>query len=405
MHQPFNGHLGDQLIELLGSAEYDTFTIAVAFAKSSGVLRVKEALEKFRASGGKVYVYVGIDLGVTSYEALTALQLCTDSLSVVHAEKSQTFHTKVYQLLGKKKGIIVVGSHNLTGGGLWSNFESSAHIPVDTSKDSDLEILKVQDDYFKSLESLQDSFKKLDSKKDIEVLLEGGYISKEVTQRVNSFKRTVKSKKGERLFGNGISVKVPRVGIQNRQNQEDTANAKKEQVAELLSEHSEILWFETRKLTGGSRNILDLSKKSLVEKGDPSGTPFELDEANFMRGAVEFFGINPENTHIRKDITLNFEGIDFSENTILYPEGDKANGTWRLQIKGVSSTGTPITDYFRTKGEDNYLVNKVVTFTKITEDYYEISVFSNSELEDFKEVSSITARNGRNNRAKYLGLF
>ena len=87
-------------------------------------------------------------------------------------------------------------------------------------------------------------------------------------------------------------------------------------------------------MTGGSRNILDLSKKSLVESGNPTGTPFYLGEAGFMRGGVEFFGLNPTATDQTANITINFEGQDYLENTILYPEGNNANGTWRLQIKG-----------------------------------------------------------------------
>ena len=92
MNQPFSGQLGDRILELLGSADYHTLNIAVAFAKNSGVLRIKDGLEKFRARGGTVNAYVGVDLGGTSYEALTALFLHTDSLNVVHSERDQTFH-------------------------------------------------------------------------------------------------------------------------------------------------------------------------------------------------------------------------------------------------------------------------------------------------------------------------
>ena len=124
-----------------------------------------------------------------------------------------------------------------------------------------------------------------------------------------------------------------------------------------------------------------------------------------MRGGVEFFGINPTDTEDRKDITLNFEGVDYTQNTILFPTGDSANGTWRLQIKGVSSSGEKITDAFRAKGEDHYLVKKVVTFTKIDVAYYSISVYPESELENFMEASRILARNGSTRNAKRLGLF
>ena len=105
MNQPLNGQLGNDLIDLLDSPDYDTLNIVVAFAKNSGVLRIKDSLDKFRRRGGTVNAFLGVDLGVTSYEALTALLLCTDTLSVVHSEKSQTFHPKIYQFIGKEKGI------------------------------------------------------------------------------------------------------------------------------------------------------------------------------------------------------------------------------------------------------------------------------------------------------------
>ena len=108
MNQPFSGQLGDRLIELLGSADFHTLNVAVAFAKNSGVLRVKDALAQFRERGGTVNVFVGVDLGGTSYEALTVLLLHTDSLNVVHSERGQTFHSKIYQFSGDNNGLCLL---------------------------------------------------------------------------------------------------------------------------------------------------------------------------------------------------------------------------------------------------------------------------------------------------------
>lgn len=404
MNQPLNGQLGNRLIELLDSPHYHTLNIVVAFAKNSGVLRVKDSFERFRERGGKINAYVGVDLGVTSYEALNALLLCTNSLSIVHSEKSQTFHSKIYQFLGDSIGMIIIGSHNLTGGGLWTNFESSSHITLDKSNPDDIEILKVQEDYFNNLASLNNSFMPITSKDDINILLENGYISKEVSQQLHSAKRTKSGGAVERLFGNGFPARLPSVSSAPIAIAPDKS-ALVQKGPELLKEQSKTIWFETRRLTGGSRNILDLSMKSLVERGDPIGTPFDIGESRFMRGGVEFFGINPSSTSVRKDITLNFEGIDYSHNTILFPTGESANGTWRLQIKGISSNHVKITDAFREKGEDHYLVQKVVTFTKIKDNYYSISVYPESDIKDFEVASSILARNGLTRSAKRLGLL
>lgn len=419
MNQPLNGQLGNRLIELLDSPSYHTLNIVVAFAKNSGVLRVKDSLQRFRERGGKVNVYVGVDLGVTSYEALTALLLCTDSLNVVHAEKSQTFHSKIYQFLGEQMGMIVIGSHNLTGGGLWTNFESSAHITLDMSKLDDIELLKEQENYFQSLVSLNDSFMPIKTQEDVNNLLQNGYISKEVNQQVRSTKAAKSDGNSERLFGNGAPASLPRLSTPKNKTTDETPkeNLTKEKssgtVSTTQSDEGNTIWFESRAMTGGSRNILDLSKTSLLEHGEPTDIFYENNKP-FISGGVKFFGLDPADTNQQKNITLNFEGVDYTGNTILYAEN---NGSWRLQIKGESSSKVGITEVFKrlntAEGErydaNNelllYLQFKIITFTKIQDDYYFMSVLPESELESFCEASKILARNGKSPQAKQLGLL
>lgn len=404
LNQPFTGQLGSRLIELLDSSDYHTLNVVVAFAKNSGVLRIKDAFERFRKRGGKINAFVGVDLGGTSYEALRALLLHTDSLSVVHSEKGQTFHAKIYQFVGKDKGLVVVGSHNLTGGGLWTNFESSLLIPVGWSSPNEVELQKGLDHYLRELASLEGSFMPIGAQEEIDRLLEGGYVFKEVAEQVRLAKAATQDGKRERLFGNGAPAKQPRIAAPKEVKEAAVSSYLARSISVPRSEEGETIWFETRRMTGGSRNILDLSMKSLIEHGDPTGTPFELGERGFMRGGVEFFGLDPTATDKTKDITINFEGVDYRGNTVLFPTGEKANGTWRLQIKGVSSSEEKITEAFRAKGEE-YLVDKVITFTQVKDDYYFMSVFPDSELESFKAASRILARNGSTANAKLLGLL
>lgn len=405
MNQPFTGQLGDRLIDLLNSPDFHTLNIVVAFAKNSGVLRIKDALARFRARGGLVNVYVGVDLGVTSYEALTALLLHTDSLNVVHSEKAQTFHAKIYQFLGEDKGLIIVGSHNLTGGGLWTNFESSVLIPIDKSSANQIQILQDMDDYIAALTSLKSSFMPIGSQDEIDALLQNDYIFKEVAEQVRLAKAAKQNGTGKRLFGNGASAKLPLVTMPKKEQLAEVSVLPVSTIPVTSTDEGQTIWFETKKLTGGSRNILDLSMKSLVERGDPQGTPFDLGQPTFMRGGVEFFGLNPTDTDKIKNITLNFEGVDYAGNSILFPVGESANGTWRLQIKGISSADVKITDAFRSKGETHYLVEKIITFTKIEDDYYSLSVFPESELGNFEAASRILGRNGSTKSAKRLGLL
>lgn len=409
MNQPFTGQLGDRLIELLDSSDYHTLNIVVAFAKSSGVNRLKDSFENFRERGGIVNIYVGIDMGVTSYDALTALLLHTDSLNVVHSQnQNQTFHPKIYQFLGNEKGLMVVGSHNLTGGGLWTNFESSILIPLNERGNNTL--VKGVENYIGQLTSLKDSFMSIDAQEDIDKLLQNGYIlteakAQEKRKEESVLKAATQNKSSERLFGNGVPAKLPPLTEPKKKMALAVSATSESPISKPLSGEYQTIWFETRKLTGGSRNILDLSMKSLLDTGDPTGTSFDLTNQSFMRGAVTFFGLEPTATTQTQDITLNFEGVEYSNNTILFPPGKTSNKTWRLQIKGVSPSGRKITDAFRAKGEGYYLVEKLIAFTKLGDNYYSMSVFPESKLEDFKADSRIVARNGASKTSKWLGLL
>lgn len=128
INQPFHGQLGELLCEKLTQplGHVACFTIFSAFAKNSGVLRLKPALEQFKNAGGYITAFIGVDAHGTSYEAvLNMFELC-DELYIVHSESpASTFHSKIYELTNDGDTWIAVGSNNLTGGGLWTNYESA----------------------------------------------------------------------------------------------------------------------------------------------------------------------------------------------------------------------------------------------------------------------------------------
>lgn len=405
MHQPFTDQLGERLIKLLDSGNFRTLNIAVAFAKNSGVLRLKDSIEKFRKQGGKVNVFVGVDLGGTSYEALTTLLLHTDTLNVVHTESGQSFHSKIYEFLGPKDGVIVVGSHNLTAGGLWSNFEGCA---ITSFKIPSAEAKKCQTEmkaFFSNLYSLGKSTMAIKKQDDIEALLTNGYVIKEVVQAVRQSKAAKKGGNGTKLFGGGTKPNIPKLSKSPQKPLKKPSRSQATSVPAPKINVGNTIWFETRSMTGGSRNILDLSMKSLVTRGNPAGTKFDLGDPKFMRGGVEFFGLNPANTGQTRNITINFDGVDYSGNTILFPSGAKANGTWRLQIKGISSSQVKITDAFKSKYGKDYLVDKIITFTEVAAGYFFMSVFPTTQLVNFEAGSQILARNGATTNARKLGII
>ena len=406
INQPFeNKNVGDKLIELMKSEIFETFDFFVAFAKNSGVLQLKQAFDEFRARNGVINAYIGVDFNGTSYEALTNLFNSTDTLHVVHFEGSQTFHPKMYRLKGKNKTAFIIGSNNLTGGGLWTNIESSILIEADNQETDIIELDKALGDYTQKLNSTGHSCLAISNQEQIDDLLVNGYIAKELDIILKSNKSGIVSPNQKKLFGKGTPTTTPKKTYQSISSNVKIASGI---TASVLSKNNlQTFWIESRAMTGGSRNILDLSKRSLLEKGDPTGTVFDMNDKRYIRGAVEFFGLDPMDESAKKDITLNFHGVDYVGNTILYPEGEKANGTWRIQIKGVDENNKEITMEFKnlSRNDEPFLVNKILAFSRVNDSYYYLSVYEKSQLAEFVAASSIVARNGQTITAKQMGLI
>mgnify|MGYP000123991500 CR=1 FL=1 len=415
INQPLDGNLGDFLISCFEDSDFKVVNIIVAFAKNSGVLRLKPSLEQFKAHGSKINVYVGIDLDGTSYEALVSLSKLADRLYVVHAESDQTFHSKIYNFTKEDSSIVAVGSNNLTAGGLWTNLESCSIVRLALDKESDCEVQHQIDLYMSDLVSMQGLSMEIRSQEDIEELLVAGYVLKEARIRIRResvIKRAAKEGIGNiKPFIKRIKATIPPIKSEERQKsiksnesltKDEMSTDVSEPIFDKLNKDGNSIWFETRKMTGGSRNILDLSKKSLVKQGNPQHTAFSIDGSSTeMKGGVQFFGIDPADIDSIIDVTINYNGVDYKGNTIKYPVGDKANGTWRLQIKGESSDGKNIKEAF----EKNYLTNKILVFTKIDEGYFFMSVFDDSDLSEFVDVSKVVAYNGGNKGSRLLGLW
>lgn len=108
----------------LKDPEFNTCRIIVAFARLSGLARLLPQIRAWRSRGHLIEAIVGIDRFGTSREAL---QVMLDELDAVYitrtADESCTFHPKMYLFEGPRRARAMVGSHNLTVGGLETNFE------------------------------------------------------------------------------------------------------------------------------------------------------------------------------------------------------------------------------------------------------------------------------------------
>ncbi|HYG78799.1 MAG TPA: hypothetical protein VD861_00345 [Pyrinomonadaceae bacterium] len=135
--------LGDYLNSHLRQPGWTEFRAAIAFVKQSGVRHLGSALAEF-SRRARVRVSVGIDLAGTSKEGLSGLLACLEGRGevwVFHNENNSTFHPKVYLFKNEDKAEFVVGSGNLTEGGLFTNYEASLSATLDLSRQPDRDLL------------------------------------------------------------------------------------------------------------------------------------------------------------------------------------------------------------------------------------------------------------------------
>lgn len=408
LNQPFQGQLGNILIDKIENYEYSNLTIFSAFAKNSGVLRLKASLEKFKKSTGHIRAFIGIDLDGTSYEALLNLFSLCDELYVIHSENiSTTYHSKIYLLENATCAWCAIGSNNLTGGGLWTNFESTSiqEYLLPSQKSELNNIYSIIDKYSDASYICSTKIESID---DIDTLLNSNYINTEVSQKIKTIKKRVAEKanqKNNHLFGSE-KVTIPTIITREKTRKlfsKDKTNSDVDYIIDVPtttpSFTNEQFWFEMRKSTGGSRNILDLSKLGQIVEGSVVGTPYEYTDPHRMYGGVKFFEVDPEDTNTEKNITINYLGKDYFPSTIKFAPN---NGSWRIQLKGKPADGTDELSKFGNRGD---FVFKILVFEKITSDYYVLSLLDNSKLDNIKSLSRVWGRNGSGAASKAYGML
>jgi hypothetical protein len=143
--QPFGEvRLGDFLISHLADPQWATFRAAVAFVKRSGTRFIRQPLRDF-SERAQVRISVGIDLYGTSREGLSDLLEATPvgQVFVYRNNGPSTFHPKVYVFKSAQQADVLVGSGNLTGGGLFTNYEASLAASLDLALPEDAAFLQI----------------------------------------------------------------------------------------------------------------------------------------------------------------------------------------------------------------------------------------------------------------------
>ena len=211
-NQPHSRLFGEKLQEILLSGNFDTFYMIVAYTKESGVIRLKPFVETFKLSGGVVKAVVGIDQKLTSIQGLALLMPLCDEIYVYHSENPmQTFHPKAYAFVKEgEKSIVLIGSNNLTSGGLYTNYEFGSCHEYNLRDKSQMqhfnEFKKAFEFYSTPSKCSKNLYEEL-LKKMVEA---GHYLSDEKKEIKRVFSKTGEMVVSEKLFGSEV-FKAPRI--------------------------------------------------------------------------------------------------------------------------------------------------------------------------------------------------
>jgi HKD family nuclease len=138
--------IGSRIKDYLSNRSgFQSAKFLVAYASWSGIGFLKDELESFYANGNQLSFIIGIDGGITTSEPLIFLceRFPAASAYVFHIKHNAvTFHPKVYFFEGPERIALIVGSGNLTLGGLHNNFEVASELILSKNDPSDKSLIK-----------------------------------------------------------------------------------------------------------------------------------------------------------------------------------------------------------------------------------------------------------------------
>ncbi len=398
---PTDKPAGDVINNTLESNNYQEFSAFVAFASVGGIKQILPNLKDHIKKNGTVRLYVGVDLHGTSKEALELLITENIPTYIVYSPNRIVYHPKIYTFEGDNKYFVIVGSSNLTTSGLYQNVEASLCVYNEyvDGDEKGRELLSDIYDYYNKFINGESATCQLLTKELLDKLVKTKVVIPEKTLRAvnNSHSEVISTAQLsdiETLNKTFAKLKI-------RSPKSPTKKSVKAQIMKagdkdimihttsaVISGNS--MWIETREMTGGSRNILDLSAQG------------KLDNVKKF-GSVDFFGIDKTDHSITKDINLVYNGKIYKNNTILYGHG---NNNWRLQIKGETGGGLKMTDISSPKlGEYGGFQHKILVFEKTSvANKYNFFILDESELDNMISLSSEWARGG-NGQGRAYGLI
>lgn len=392
---------GDYLIDSLNDERYTSFKAFVAFISKSGIENIIDELTGFIGNGGSVCLYVGVDLNSTSKEALEKLIELGIETYIIFSPNSIIYHPKIYTFEGDEYSRAIIGSSNFTKRGLFQSIEASVSISFNIEEDETGNnfLAEVYEYYNTILNDENPSCNKLTPEL-LKILIDSKVVLPEAVnwKKQNKVNKEFGSKDSAaydsllKKFGK-LKAKRPPKGYKKVVTKEEISfNEDKEEsiTSEIIELETGSMWIETGKVTGGSKNQLDLSKQG------------KLDD-EIIQGSVAYFGIVPDEIDTIKHIDIKLGGKLYKDNPIEYRLG---NSNWRLLLKGVTDDGDKLTSISRMQlGQEGGFVYKILLFTKIEDEIFKLEILDLNDKETLIENSTVWGKMGRGNTGRAYGFI
>ena len=182
------------------SINYQEGMVSVAFARRNGADIICNKI----LNNKKVLFFIGINNGVTSKQALEYLidqNVHQDIYLVNTGSSQQIFHPKVFCFYDatSKKGVLSLGSSNLTSGGFEKNIEANILLYIDSTNWDLIETIAI------NLNSIKADCIHLKSKTQLNDLLDDGFLEDETKKSFVEARSSISQ--------NPSSPKIPKITL------------------------------------------------------------------------------------------------------------------------------------------------------------------------------------------------
>ncbi len=316
--------LSDRLNHLLSATDLKRLRVAVSYVRWSGLGLLASQLEGFLLQGGELQTIYGIANGITSPDSLLyslylqkIYQNHTYAGTIEDTYQNATFHPKFFEFQFKHKTIAIIGSGNLTAGGLVNNTELAYQVEF---QNVDKELRSGLDAAWKAFSSLSQpvTFKRIRELKEKKTL--GSELDPESGQPSDKpFIKHTKATAKKPLFLKVLDVKKPAVRHSLLAN------------LDALTEKPKRLYLQILAYETGAQKI-----------GGGAGYQVQLPVATL----ATFFGVAPDQS---QKVSFYF-GSDVIEVSLTHFE----NKTHRVRLKPIQNIPRPAIVIFERVSKNSY---------------------------------------------------